>query len=198
MKSRALLLTTALVAIAACAHAGSRHSVGVNLGLAIPGGDLANVVGTGYVMGADYEYRINPQFGVGFDLTYFSLGGKSTSTTYLGSARTVKQEAPGGQAIVFGRYYFPMKSSHYSPYVALGLEKVRIGFKSTVTWRGGSVTSEDKQDQPGFGLGVGVTRPFNDQLTGGIELGLHDIATSGEATHLYTLAVSCRYNLKQK
>ena len=161
----------------------------------MPTGDLSDAVGMGYVIGADYEYRFNPQYSVGFDLDYFALGGKSTSTTVLGSTRTVKEEAPGGQAILFGRYYLPLKDSPFAPYVSLAVEKVRIGFKSTVTYRGRSVTYEDKQDKPGFGIGVGATRPLNGQLTGGLELGFHQIQTNDESTHLITLAVSCSYNL---
>jgi outer membrane protein W len=195
MKLRVLLLTTALITFAAVAHGDTRHSIGVNAGLAMPTGDLSDAVGMGYVLGAAYEYRINPQFGVGLDVDYFSLGAKSTSTTYLGSTRTVKQQVPGGQAILFGRYYVPLKGSSFAPYVTLALEKVRIGFKSTVTYHGTSVTTEDKQDKPGFGIGVGATRPLNQQLTGGLELGLHQIQTTGESTNLVTLAVSCSYKL---
>ena len=195
MKLCALLLTAALITFGAVAHAGARQSIGVNAGLAMPTGDLADAVGMGYLVGADYEYRINQQFGVGLDVDYFALGGKSTSTTYLGSTRTVKEEAPGGQAILFGRYYIPLKDSPFAPYVSLALEKVRIGFKSTVTYRGASTTNEDKQDKPGFGVGVGVTRPLNKQLTGGLDLGFHQIQTSDESTHLITVALSCSYNL---
>jgi hypothetical protein len=195
MKLRALLLTTALITIGSVAHAGARQSIGVNVGLAMPTGDLSDAVGTGYLVGADYEYRINPQYGVGLDVDYFALGAKSTSSTYLGSTRTVKEEAPGGQAILFGRYYVQLKKSSFAPYVMLALEKVRIGFKSTVTYLGRSMTNEDKQDKPGFGLGVGATRPLNGQLTGGLELGFHQIQTSGKSTDLFTIALSCSYNL---
>jgi outer membrane protein W len=195
MKLRALLLTTALITFGSVAHAGARQSIGVNVGLAMPTGDLSDAVGMGYLVGAGYEYRINQRFGVGLDVDYFALGAKSTSSTYLGSTRTVKEEAPGGQAILFGRYYLPLKNSPFAPYVSLALEKVRIGFKSTVTYRGRSWTTEDKQDEPGFGVGVGATRPLNRQLTGGLELGLHQIQTSGQSTHLFTIALSCSYNL---
>ena len=195
MKLRALLLTTALIAFSTVAHAGARQSIGMNAGLAMPIGDLSDAVGTGYLVGAHYEYRINPQYGVGLDVDYFALGAKSTSSTYLGSTRTVKEEAPGGQAILFGRYYVPLKKSPFAPYVMLALEKVRIGFKSTVTYHGTSVTSEAKQDKPGFGVGVGATRPLNDKLTGGLELGFHQIQTSDKSSHLFTIALSCSYNL---
>lgn len=195
MKLRALLLATVLIAFGSVAHAGARQSIGVNVGLAMPTGDLSDAVGMGYLVGADYEYRINQQFGVGLDVDYFALGGKSTSTTYRGSTRTVKEQAPGGQAILFGRYYVPLKKSPFAPYVMLALEKVRIGFKSTVTYGGRSVTTEEKQDKVGFGVGVGATRPLNDQLTGGLELGIHQIQTTGESTNLFTVALSCSYNL---
>ena len=60
MKLRALLLTMALVAIGAAANAATPHSIGVSAGMAMPTGDASDVVGTGYLVGADYEYRINP------------------------------------------------------------------------------------------------------------------------------------------
>ncbi len=195
MKLRTLLITTALIAFSVVAHAGARRSIGVNAGLAMPTGDLSDAVGMGYLVGADYEHWINPKFSIGLDLDYFALGGKSTSTTVLGSTRTLKQEAPGGQAILFGRYYVPQKDSHFAPYVSLGLEKVRIGFKSTVTYRGTSYENEDKQDKLGFGFGVGATKPFNERLTSGLELGFHQIQTDGKATHLVTIALSCSYGL---
>lgn len=197
MKFRACLLALALVAFAAVAQAASPHSVGVNLGLAAPSGDLADVVGTGIVIGANYEYRINPKFGAGLDVSYFSLGEKSTSTMRLGYPRTVKQTAPGGQAILFGRYYFPMKSSAWAPFATLGLEKVRLGIKSTTTYRGTSYTSEAKQDKPGFGLGVGANRQLNERLGAVAELGFHTIQTSGYSTRLMTLAIACSYRLGQ-
>ena len=195
MKLRTLLFTTALIAFSAAAHAGAHRSIGVNAGLAIPTGNVADAVGTGYLIGADYEHWINPQFSIGLDVDYFALGGKTTSSTVLGSTRTVKLEAPGGQAILFGRYYVPMKDSRFAPYVSLALEKVRIGFKSTVTYRGASHTNEDKQDKLGFGIGVGATKPLNEKLTGGLELGFHQIQTDGEATNLITIALSCAYGV---
>ena len=195
MKLRVLLLTIALITFAAVAHGDGHHSIGLNAGLAMPTGERSDDIGIGYVVGADYEYRINPRFGVGFDVDYFALGGKTTTTTSRGYTQTVKEEAPGGQAILFGRYYLPLKDSPFAPYVSLALEKVRIGFKETTTYRGRVTTSEDKQDKQGFGIGAGVTRPLNKQLTGGLELGFHEIQTNDKSTTLITFALSCSYNL---
>jgi hypothetical protein len=64
-----------------------------------------------------------------------------------------------------------------------------------VTYRGTSFTNEDKQDKLGFGIGVGATKPLNEQLTGGLELGFHQIQTDGKATHLITIALSCAYKM---
>ena len=97
--------------------------------------------------------------------------------------------------MVFGRYYFPLKSSTIAPYVSLALEKVRIGFKTTVTYRGTSRSNEDKQDKPGFGIGVGASKPLNDRLTGGLELGIHEIQTDNPSTQLFTLALSCSFKV---
>lgn len=194
---RAFLLALALTAFGTVAQAATPHSIGAHLGLAAPGSDLADVVGTGFLIGADYEYRINPRFGAGLDVNYFSLGEKSTSTLRFGYPLTVKTSAPGGQAILFGRYYVPTKSTAWSPYVMLGLEKVPIGLKSTTTYRGSTSTSKNRQDKPGFGLGVGVNHPMNEQLRVGAELGYHTIQTSGYSARLITLALSGSYGLGQ-
>ncbi len=195
MKCLALLLGAALVAQVSVAQAGSPHSLGMNVGLAMPTGDVSDVVGAGYVVGGTYEYRAHPAWSVGATVDYFALGEKSTSSTILGSTRTVKVKAPGGQAIVFGRYYFPMQGTPVAPYVSFAIEKTRIGFKSTVTYRGSSVSSEDKQDKPGFGIGLGATRKLDDRITGGVDFAFHQIQTDNEATHLLTLTIGVTFGL---
>lgn len=197
MKSRSIVLASFLLAFAVpAAHAAvPAHLLGGSAGLVSPTGDFGDAVGTGWFLGASYQYRFHAQWAAGVDLDYFAFGEKSESFAAPGGARTIEQSAHGGQSQFYAMWYVPMRDDRFEPYVKGGYFHHRIGVKTTVTHLGSSVSDTDREMKPGFGLGVGASMALDERTRVGIELLYCEIETSGEAADFLQVGLTCHYRI---
>lgn len=192
-----LVAALLLVPLAAPARAGgtSTQSIGGSGGLVIPMGDFSEVAGTGWFLGGSYQYRFHPAWAAGVDLDYFSFGETSASETLIGGTRTSKQSAYGGQSQFYAKYFLPLEGNPYEPYVKAGYFHYRIGFKTSVAYRGATSESTDKEKESGFGIGVGASRKLDDRSRVGAEILYSQFQTPGDPANLWQFAVTYGWRL---
>ena len=197
----------------AAARAAPGQSIGMGGGFTVPTGDLSDLAGTGFHVGGAYTYRVGPQFGLGGDVAYHSLGAKEESGYDGMVAYNVKLTTHALQAGLHARLYFT-SGSKTEPYLKLGVGLYNIGQKAEVSATDGvnsaSASQTVSESKVGLSAGFGLAIGLNDQAALGIEAQYHLIPSSdssklatsiktdsGSASsiNLFTLSVSYNFLL---
>lgn len=151
-------------------------SIGGDLGLALPTGDLGNSAKTGFGISASWNYFINPQLSFGVLLGYTSFGGGSGF-----SFSSVPLNA--------GIYYRFTKGGTVKPYLGLETLLYFLGISYSDGFSSGS-TSETKF---GFTPVFGIAFPVEKELEVRINAKYSIVMSSGSNWTYITISGGLHY-----
>lgn len=143
----ALVAVAGLFATAGAASAGEGgQSVGLDVRYASIGGDADKFATGGPVVGLNYMYGINKDFGVGLAIDQYMFG-KKGGVTYSVTDFSL-----------FGRYYLPLENAPVRPFGTVGLAYGSSHTKLDASIGGGSQNDSGL----GFMAGVGAAKEINE------------------------------------
>ena len=154
-----------LAALAAVSLAGTANaqmgpttpfSVEVRAGAAIPTGDFADLVSTGWTVGVDGTFNITPMFGIYAGYSVSQFGVSDDFEEVFGDGDITEQGFDAGLKATFGGGALP-----FTPFLRGGLIYHKIGGD----FEDEDVDAEDSDSELGFEIGGGVTFPLGPRIS---------------------------------